>query len=186
MSKFFKNKYKFGKCLLTSSGTDALEMSAILCDFKDGDEVIIPSYTFVSTANAFIMNGAKVIFADSRTDHPGIDENMIEKLITKRTKAIVIVHYAGISCDMNKIMKLVHKYNLFLVEDAAHSIDSFYINKKGDKRYLGSFGHFSTFSFHETKNIHCGEGGMLVINDPRFYERAEIIWEKGTNRIFIY
>jgi dTDP-4-amino-4,6-dideoxygalactose transaminase len=176
--KFFENKYKFKKCLLTTSCTDALEMAAILLDIKEGDEVIMPSFTFVSTANAFVLRGAKIIFADSRSDHPGLDEDKIEELITARTKAIVPVHYAGVACDMDKIMKIADKFNLFVVEDAAQAIDSYYKEKP-----LGSFGHLAAFSFHETKNISSGEGGMLVINDDRFIKRAEIIWEKGTNRV---
>lgn len=174
---FFENKYGFTKTMLTTSCTDALEMAAILLDIKEGDEVIMPSYTFVSTANAFILRGAKIVFVDSRTDNPGIDETKIEALITPKTKAIVVVHYAGISCNMDVIQQLANKYNLFLVEDAAQAIDSYYNNKP-----LGSFGHLAAFSFHETKNIISGEGGMLVINDERFIERAEIIREKGTNR----
>ncbi|HLP20257.1 MAG TPA: dTDP-4-amino-4,6-dideoxygalactose transaminase [Chitinophagales bacterium] len=174
---FFEQKYSFKKCLLTTSCTDALEMAAILIDIKQGDEVIIPSYTFVSTANAFVLRGAKIIFADSCKDNPNIDAAKIEQLITDKTKALVVVHYAGIACDMDKIMALAGKHNLFVVEDAAHSIDSFY---KG--RPLGSIGHLAAFSFHETKNIMSGEGGMLVINDSKFNERAEIIREKGTNR----
>jgi dTDP-4-amino-4,6-dideoxygalactose transaminase len=174
---FFRKRYGFKKCLLTTSGTDALEMAAILCNIQPGDEVIIPSYTFVSTANAFVLRGARIIFADSRTDHPGIDENKIESLITPRTKVIIPMHYAGVACDMDIIMDIAEKYNILVVEDAAHAIDSFY---KG--RPLGSIGHFACFSFHETKNIISGEGGMLVINDERFFKRAEIIWEKGTNR----
>jgi dTDP-4-amino-4,6-dideoxygalactose transaminase len=180
--KFFEEKYKFGKCLLTTSCTDALEMAAILINIKEGDEVIIPSYTFVSTPNAFVLRGAKIVFADSRKDHPGIDEDSIESLITNRTKAIVPVHYAGVACDMDKIMAVAKKYNLFVVEDAAQAIDSYYTGKDGIKRALGSIGHLATFSFHETKNIISGEGGMLVINDMQFADRAEIIWEKGTNR----
>jgi len=180
--KYFQTTYGFGKCLLTTSCTDALEMSAILLDIKEGDEVIMPSYTFVSTANAFILRGAKIIFVDSRVDHPGMDESLIEKLITSKTKAIVPVHYAGVACDMDIIMELALQYNLFVIEDAAHSIDSFYIGKNGIKKALGSIGHFGAFSFHETKNLISGEGGMLAINDSRFMERAEIIWEKGTNR----
>ncbi len=174
---FFEKKYGFKKCLLTTSCTDALEMAAILCDIKPGDEVIIPSYTFVSTALAFIRQGAKIIFADSYESHPNIDASKIEKLISKKTKAIVPVHYAGVSCDMEMITTIAQKYNLYVIEDAAQAIDSFYKN-----RPLGSFGHLSTFSFHETKNIISGEGGMLVINDKSLIKRAEIIWEKGTNR----
>jgi len=174
---FFEHKYGFKKCLLTTSCTDALEMSALLMGIEQGDEVIMPSYTFVSTANAFVLRGAHIRFADSYADHPNIDPSQIEALITPRTKAIVVVHYAGVACDMDQIMDLAHKHDLFVIEDAAQAIDSYY---KG--RPLGGIGHFGTFSFHETKNIISGEGGMLVINDERFIERAEIIWEKGTNR----
>jgi len=179
---FFENRYNFGKCLLTTSCTDALEMAAILIDIQPGDEVIMPSYTFVSTANAFVLRGAKIIFIDSRDDHPGMDESLIETFITSRTKAIVPVHYAGVACDMDIIMGLALQYNILVIEDAAHSIDSFYTGKDGVKKALGSIGHLAAFSFHETKNVISGEGGMLAINDPRFMERAEIIWEKGTNR----
>ncbi|MDD2345904.1 MAG: dTDP-4-amino-4,6-dideoxygalactose transaminase [Bacteroidales bacterium] len=180
--EYFESNYGFKKCLLTTSCTDALEMAAILCNVEPGDEVIVPSYTFVSTALAFVRQGAKIVFADSRKDHPGIDEDIIETLITSKTKAIVPVHYAGVACDMDKIMSLADKYNLFVVEDAAQAIDSFYTGADGVKRALGSIGHLSAFSFHETKNIISGEGGMLSINDERFVKRAEIIWEKGTNR----
>ena len=179
---FFETKYGFSKCLLTTSCTDALEMAAILINIQEGDEVIMPSYTFVSTANAFVLRGAKIIFADSRKDHPGIDEDSIEALITPKTKAIVPVHYAGVACDMDKIMELAQKYHLFVIEDAAQAIDSFYTGKDGVQKALGSIGHLGAFSFHETKNIISGEGGMLAINDSQFSERAEIIWEKGTNR----
>jgi dTDP-4-amino-4,6-dideoxygalactose transaminase len=179
---YFETTYAFGKCLLTSSCTDALEMAAILCNIQFGDEVIMPSYTFVSTANAFVLRGAKIIFADSYSDNPNIDADKIEPLINEKTKAIVPVHYAGVACDMDKIMELANKYNLFVVEDAAQAIDSFYINSKGVKKALGSIGHFAAFSFHETKNIISGEGGMLVVNDKNYESRAEIIWEKGTNR----
>ena len=180
--KWFEDTYGFGKCLLTTSCTDALEMAAILCDIQPGDEVILPSYTFVSTANAFVLRGANLVFVDSRLDYPGLDEASIEKLITNRTKVIVLVHYAGIACDMDTVMDIANRYNLFLVEDAAQAIDSFYTGKNGVKRALGSIGHLASFSFHETKNIISGEGGMLVINDIQFAKRAEIIWEKGTNR----
>ena len=179
---FFEEKYHFLKCLLTTSCTDALEMAAILIDIQPGDEVIVPSYTFVSTANAFVLRGAKIVFADSRSDHPGIDEDKIEALITSKTKVIVPVHYAGVACDMDKIMALADKYNLVVVEDAAQAIDSYYTGKDGIRRPLGGIGHLAAFSFHETKNIISGEGGMLVVNDKRFVKRAEIIWEKGTNR----
>ena len=180
--QFFEDKYHFLKCLLTTSCTDALEMAAILIDIQPGDEVIVPSYTFVSTANAFVLRGAKIVFADSRQDHPGIDEDKIELLITSKTKAIVPVHYAGVACDMDKIMALANKYNLFVIEDAAQAIDSYYTGKDGIRKPLGGVGHLAAFSFHETKNIISGEGGMLVVNDERFVKRAEIIWEKGTNR----
>lgn len=179
---FFEKKYGFDKCLLTTSCTDALEMAAILLDIKPGDEVIMPSYTFVSTANAFVLRGAKIRFVDSREDQPGIDEDKVEPLINDNTKAIVVVHYAGVACDMDKIMSIARSYNLFVVEDAAQAIDSYYIHADGERSPLGSIGHLGTFSFHETKNIIAGEGGMLVVNDDQFAERAEIIWEKGTNR----
>jgi dTDP-4-amino-4,6-dideoxygalactose transaminase len=175
--KFFEEKFGFRKVLLTTSCTDALEMCAILADLHPGDEVIIPSYTFVSTALAFVRQGAKIVFADSNSQNPNIDVDRIEELITPRTKVIVPVHYAGIACDMDPIMDLAAKYKLLVVEDAAQAIDSYY---KG--RSLGSIGHLATFSFHETKNLNSGEGGMLVINDERFIRRSEIIWEKGTNR----
>ncbi len=179
---FFEEKYGFGKCLLTTSCTDALEMAAILIDIKQGDEVIMPSYTFVSTANAFVLRGAKIVFADSCKENPNMDVNSIEALITPKTKAIVPVHYAGIACDMDAIMDIAERHNLYVIEDAAQAIDSFYTGKNGIKRALGSIGHMAAFSFHETKNIISGEGGMLAVNDPKFAERAEIIWEKGTNR----
>ncbi|MBC6367457.1 dTDP-4-amino-4,6-dideoxygalactose transaminase [Algoriphagus sp. AK58] len=179
---FFETKYGFKKTLLTTSCTDALEMAALLIGIEPGDEVIMPSYTFVSTANAFALRGAKIVFADSRPDHPGIFEESIELLITKNTKAIVPVHYAGVACDMDVIMDIANRHNLYVIEDAAQAIDSFYIGKDGIKRALGSIGHLSCFSFHETKNIISGEGGMLVINHEPFLRRAEIIWEKGTDR----
>jgi dTDP-4-amino-4,6-dideoxygalactose transaminase len=181
--EFFEKRYSFGKCLLTSSCTDALEMAAILMNIVPGDEVILPSYTFVSTANAFVLRGASLVFCDSRNDHPGIDEDLIETLITTKTKAIVVVHYAGVACDMDKVMRIANNYGLFVVEDAAQAIDSYYYSEDRDMQLpLGSIGQFATFSFHETKNIISGEGGMLVVNDSNFYERAEVIWEKGTNR----
>jgi len=213
---YFENRYGFKKCLLTTSCTDALEMAALLCNIQPGDEVIIPSYTFVSTALAFVRQGATIIFADSYADNPNIDADKIEALITPRTKVIVPVHYAGVACDMDKIMSIANKYNLLVVEDAAQAVDSYYNPlppKGGSKtenndfndcnkidtftnplnvtscsplgvrgRSLGSIGHLAAFSFHETKNIISGEGGMLAINDDRFVHRAEIIWEKGTNR----
>lgn len=174
---FFEERYGFNKCLLTTSCTDALEMAAILSGIEPGDEVIMPAYTFVSTANAFVLRGAKIVFTDSEPDRPHLDTSKLEILITAKTKAIVVVHYAGMACDMDPIMALAEKHNLLVIEDAAQAIDSFYKGKP-----LGSIGHMATFSFHETKNIISGEGGMLVVNDERFIERAEVIWEKGTNR----
>lgn len=175
---FFEEKYGFKKAIMTTSGTDALEMAAILCDVKPGDEVIVPSYTFVSSALAFVRQGAKIVFADSCEHNPNIDADKIETLITDKTKVIVPVHYAGVACDMDKIMHIANRHNLFVVEDAAQAIDSYYKGKP-----LGGIGHFGCFSFHETKNVTAGgEGGLLVVNDERFIRRAEIIWEKGTNR----
>ena len=174
---FFEEYYGLKKCLLTTSCTDALEMAAILCDIQPGDEVIVPSYTFVSSALAFVRAGAKIVFADSMGRNPNIDADKIEALITPKTKVIVPVHYAGVACDMDKIMDIANRHNVIVVEDAAQAVDSFY---KGNP--LGSIGHLAAFSFHETKNIISGEGGMLAINDERFIRRAEIIWEKGTNR----
>ena len=180
--QFFEKRYGFKKCLLTTSCTDALEMAALLLNIQAGDEVIMPSYTFVSTANAFVLRGAKIVFADSRKDHPGIDAVSIEQLITPKTKVIVPVHYAGVACDMDVIMDVAERHSLYVVEDAAQAIDSYYTGKDGVKRALGSIGHLAAFSFHETKNIISGEGGMLVVNDSQFGKRAEILWEKGTNR----
>ncbi|MGN0187178.1 MAG: dTDP-4-amino-4,6-dideoxygalactose transaminase [Paludibacteraceae bacterium] len=174
---FFEEKYGFSKTLLTTSCTDALEMAAILCDLQPGDEVIVPSYTFVSSALAFVRAGAKIVFADSMQRNPNLDADTLESLITSHTRVVVPVHYAGVACDMDAIMAVAEKHNLIVVEDAAQAIDSFY---KG--RPLGTIGHLSAFSFHETKNIIAGEGGLLGINDERFIRRAEIIWEKGTNR----
>jgi dTDP-4-amino-4,6-dideoxygalactose transaminase len=174
---FFEKTYRIKKALLTTSCTDALEMCAILAGIEPGDEVIVPSFTFVSTALAFVRQGAKVVFADSNSRNPNIDAEKVEALITAKTKAIVVVHYAGIACDMEVIMDLAKKYNLLVIEDAAQAINSYYEGKA-----LGSIGHLAAFSFHETKNINCGEGGLLAINDERFIHRAEIIWEKGTNR----
>jgi dTDP-4-amino-4,6-dideoxygalactose transaminase len=189
---WFEQEYGFPKCLLTTSCTDALEMAALLMDIKPGDEVILPSYTFVSTANAFVLRGATLVFADSGAEHPNINAQTLEGLITPRTRAIIPVHYAGMACDMDVIMAIAQKYELFVVEDAAQAIDSWFIPtdthktetiaNDTTKKPLGSIGHLAAFSFHETKNIISGEGGMLVINDPQFLKRAEIIWEKGTNR----
>lgn len=165
------------KSLLTHSCTSALEMSAILTDIKPGDEVIMPSYTFVSTANAFVLRGGVPVFVDIREDTLNIDEAKIELAITEKTKAIVVVHYSGVACEMDTITSIAKQHSLFLIEDNAQGIGAKY---KG--RPLGSFGHLGAISFHETKNIVSGEGGALLINDPRFTERAEIVWEKGTNR----
>lgn len=178
---YFTRTYGFGKSLLTSSCTDALEMAAILGCIEPGDEVIMPSFTFVSTANAFILRGAKIVFTDSRSDHPGMQEKEIEALITPRTKAIVVVHYAGVACDMDIVMDIAARHGLLVVEDAAQAIDAGYTGKSGH-RSLGSIGHLAAFSFHETKNIISGEGGMLTVNDASYHSRSEIIWEKGTNR----
>lgn len=204
---WFENRYGFRKALLTTSGTDALEMCAMLCELQPGDEVIVPSYTFVSTALAFLREGAKVVFADSMRRNPNLDAEMLEALVTPRTKVIVPVHYAGVACDMEAVMAVAEKHHLLVVEDAAQAIDSYYKpqttnyklqtanhklqttnNKLQTTNHkplipLGSIGHLAAFSFHETKNITAGgEGGLLVVNDERFVRRAEIIWEKGTNR----
>ena len=174
---WFEQRYGFRKCLLTTSGTDALEMCAMLCDLKPGDEVIVPSYTFVSTALAFLREGAKVVFADSMTRNPNIDAETLEALVTPRTKVIVPVHYAGVACDMDAIMAVARKHNLLVVEDAAQAIDSYYRSQSSNPKSqmpLGSIGHLAAFSFHETKNITAGgEGGLLVVNDERFVRRAE-------------
>lgn len=174
---FFEERYGFAKALMTTSCTDALEMCALLLDIKEGDEVIVPSFTFVSSANAFVLRGAKLVFADSEPNNPNIDAAQIEALITPRTRAIVVVHYAGVACDMDRIDEIARRHGVTVIEDAAQGIDSFY---KG--RPLGSIGALSAFSFHETKNVISGEGGLLAINDPRYIGRAEIIREKGTNR----
>jgi dTDP-4-amino-4,6-dideoxygalactose transaminase len=179
--QFFEERYKVRKALLTTSCTDALEMASLLAGIQPGDEVVLPSFTFVSTANAFVLRGAKLVFADILHDVPNIDPAQIEALITPRTKAIIVVHYCGIACEMDEIMRLARKNNLIVIEDAAHALDSYYKDKP-----LGSIGHFGTFSFHETKNIFCGEGGLLTINDENYVTRAEIIWEKGTNRAAFY
>ena len=175
--QYFESRYGFKKALLTTSCTDALEMCAMLADIRYGDEVIVPSYTFVSTPLAFVRQGANIVFVDSKNDEPNMDVSKIEKLITSKTKAIIPVHYAGVACDMDAIMALANKYNILVIEDAAQAIDSYYKEKP-----LGSIGHLAAFSFHETKNIQCGEGGLLAINDARFIRRSEILWEKGTNR----
>lgn len=174
---WIESKFKIKKALLTTSCTHALEMAAILCDVQPGDEVIAPSFTFVSTVNAFVLRGATIVFVDIRPDTMNIDENLIEAAITSKTKAIVPVHYAGVSCEMDKIMAIAKKYNLYVVEDAAQGVMSDYRGQA-----LGTIGDFGTFSFHETKNYSCGEGGAILIRDSKYIERAEIIREKGTNR----
>lgn len=175
--QWFETNTQTKKALLTTSCTHALEMAALLLDIKDGDEIIMPSYTFVSTANAFALRGAKIIFVDIRPDTMNIDETKIERAISDKTKAIVPVHYAGVACEMDTIMEIAKKYSLFVLEDAAQAITSSY---KG--RILGTIGDIGTYSFHDTKNITCGEGGVLLVNNETFIERAEIIREKGTNR----
>lgn len=176
-NQILEEKFISNKILLTTSCTHALEMAAILIDIKEGDEVIMPSFTFVSTADAFVMRGAKIIFIDIRPDTMNIDETLIESAITDKTKAIVPVHYAGVACDMDKIKEIANKYNLFVIEDAAQGVMAKYNGKA-----LGTIGEFGCYSFHETKNYSMGEGGALSINDKIFTERAEIIREKGTNR----
>lgn len=172
-----ESRYKCQRALLTSSCTAALEMSALLCDIGPGDEVIVPSYTFVTSASAFALRGAKIVFCDSLPNHPNMDCSKLESLITDKTKVIVPVHYGGVPCDMDAIMNIANKHNIIVVEDAAQAIES---NYKGCQ--LGTIGHFGTFSFHDTKNITSGEGGALLINREEFVNRAEIIREKGTNR----
>jgi dTDP-4-amino-4,6-dideoxygalactose transaminase len=176
-SELFEQRFGIQRVLMTPSCTAALEMAAILCDLKAGDEVIVPSFTFVSTANAFVNRGARPVFVDIRPDTMNIDDTLIEQAITPRTKAIFPVHYAGVACRMSRIMAIAKRHDLFVVEDAAQGVTAFYGNKS-----LGAIGHMGTYSFHETKNYICGEGGALCINDPRFIERAEIIRDKGTNR----
>lgn len=180
--KWFEENSFTHKALLTPNCTQALEMAAILMDIKAGDEVIMPSYTFVSTANAFVLRGAKVVFVDIRKDTMNIDENLIEAAITENTKAIIPVHYAGVACEMDTIMSIAKQYNLFVVEDAAQGMQATYKGKA-----LGTIGHFGAYSFHETKNYTSGgEGGLLLINDQRYVKRAEIIREKGTNRSLFF
>lgn len=179
---WFESNFGTSKCLLTPSCTAALEMAAILLDIKEGDEVIMPSYTFVSTANPFVLRGAKIVFVDVRPDTMNIDEKLIEAAITEKTKVIVPVHYAGVACEMDEIMSIAEKHSLFVVEDAAQGVMSTYKGKA-----LGTIGHLGAFSFHETKNYTSGgEGGLLLINDSEFSTRAEIIREKGTNRSLFY
>jgi dTDP-4-amino-4,6-dideoxygalactose transaminase len=175
--ELFKIKYNINNLYLTTSCTDALEIAAISLEIKEGDEIIMPSYTFVSSANAFVLRGAKIIFIDSQKEHPNIDASQIVNKITDKTKAILVVHYAGIACDMEIIMEISRKYNIPVVEDAAQAIDSKFKNE-----YLGTIGAYGTYSFHETKNINCGEGGAIIVNDIRCVDKVEIIREKGTNR----
>lgn len=177
-NELLENKYKAQKALLTTSGTHALELAAILCDIKPDDEVIMPSFTFVSSANAFVLRGAKIVFVDIRPDTQNIDEKLIEQAITEKTKVIVPVHYAGVSCEMDKILEIAKAHNLYVVEDAAQGVNAFY---KGQA--LGTIGDFGCYSFHETKNYTMGEGGALLINSPENNLQAEIIREKGTNRV---
>ena len=180
-SRLLEERFGIGKVLLTPSCTAALEMAAMLADLGPGDEVIVPSYTFVSTVNAFVRMGAEPVFVDIRPDTLNIDDRLIERAITPRTKAIFPVHYAGVACEMDHIMALADKYDLLVVEDAAQAVNSFY-----DGRALGSIGHMGCYSFHETKNYVCGEGGALCINDPALVQRAEILRDKGTNRQQFY
>ena len=174
---FFEQRLGFDKVLLTTSCTDALELAALLLDIQPGDEVIMPAFTFVSTANAFVLRGAKIVFADSTSLNPNLDASALESLITPRTRVIVPVHYAGIACDMDGIQTVADRHEIIVVEDAAHAIDSYYLDKR-----LGTLGSLAAFSFHETKNIISGEGGMLVINKGQFVPRAEVMREKGTTR----
>jgi len=176
-AKLIQDRYKIKKVLLTTSCSTALDMASILINIKHGDEVILPSFTFVSTANSFLIRGAKLKFIDIRKDTLNIDENKIEEAITPKTRAIIVVHYAGVSCGMDKIMEIAKKNKLYVIEDAAHGMESTY-----DGKYLGTIGDIGCYSFHETKNITCGEGGAILINNQDFLERAEIIREKGTNR----
>ena len=175
--ELFSNKYNMINTMLTTSGTHSLELSALLLNIQPNDEVIMPSFTFPSTANAFLLRGAKIIFADSCNDHPNLDVNQVEGLVTSNTKAIIPVHYAGVSCDMNLISKIAAKHGIYVIEDAAQCVDAFHNNKP-----LGSIGDIGCFSFHDTKNIICGEGGLISLNNSNFINDAEIIREKGTNR----
>ena len=175
--EFIERKYEIKQTFLTSSCTDALEMAAILANVSIGDEVIVPAYTFVSSANAFVLRGAKIVLADSSTDHPNIDPDKISDYISHNSKVLIVVHYGGVACDMDKIMSVAEEHDLIVIEDAAQCINSFY-----NQKALGSIGQLGSFSFHETKNIQCGEGGMLNINDEKLRERANNVWQKGTNR----
>lgn len=174
---FFADQFGFEHCLLTTSATHALEMGAILANVGPGDEVLLPSYTFVSTANAFALRGAKIVFVDSMHDHPNMDPSAVEMAINPKTKVIVVVHYGGVACEMDRIMEAAAAVGAVVIEDAAQAIDSYYKGKP-----LGSIGHMAAFSFHETKNISCGEGGLFLANDPKLHKKAEVIREKGTDR----
>ena len=180
-NKWMEEKFNADKVLLTTSGTSALDLSMLLCDLKPGDEVILPSYTFSSTANAFAIYGAKLVFVDIRPDTMNIDETKIEAAITDKTRAIIVVHYAGVACEMDTIMDIAKRHNLLVVEDAAQGVMSKYKGK-----YLGTIGDMGCYSFHETKNYSMGEGGAIIINNPEYIERAEILREKGTNRSKFY
>jgi len=174
---FFEEKYSLKKSLLTNSCTSALEMATLLLNVQPGDEIIVPSFTYVSTANPFVMQGADVIFADSEAETPNIDASKLPGLITKKTKAIVVVHYAGIACDMDAILAIAKEHDIWVIEDAAHAQGAKYKDI-----FLGGVGHLGTYSFHATKNVTSGEGGLLIVNEPSFIDRAEMLWEKGTNR----
>lgn len=180
--QFFERRFGFRKTFLTHSCTQALEMVALLLNLGPDDEVILPSYAYVSTANAFAIRGCRLVFADSRPDYPGIDETKIEGLISSRTRAIVLVHYGGIACNMEPLLDLCKKHELYLIEDAAAALEGYYLSRDGDASPLGSLGDFATFSFHETKNVGCGEGGLLVVNNPLFFQEADWVWNRGTNR----
>ncbi len=175
-NQWLEDYFSIDKALLTTSCTHALELTSLLMNIKEGDEIIMPSFTFVSSANAYVLRGAKIVFVDIRSDTMNIDENKIEEAITEKTKAIILVHYAGVGCNMDKIMQIAKEHNLFIVEDAAHCINATYNGKQ-----LGSIGHFGTLSFHETKNFQCGEGGAILVNDDKYSERAEVVKDKGTN-----
>jgi dTDP-4-amino-4,6-dideoxygalactose transaminase len=177
VEKLMQTQFGAPRVLLTTSCTAGLEMAALLCELKPGDEVILPSYTFVSTANAIVLRGATPVFVDIRPDTINIDERLVEAAVTPRTRAIFVVHYAGVACEMDEIMAIARRHNLIVVEDAAQGVFAKYKD-----RWLGAIGHLGCYSFHETKNFSCGEGGALVVNDPRFEKRAEILRDKGTNR----
>ena len=172
-----EKQFGYQKCLLTTSCTSALEFASLLLDIGPGDEVIVPSYAFVTTANAFANRGAKIVFADSRPDHPSIDEKRVDVLINSKTKAIVVLHYGGVACEMDKLKAIAERHSIYLIEDNAQGIGSYYKDQ-----ILGGIGTLGALSFHETKNIHCGEGGSILINEPKLIPRAEIVWDMGTNR----